>query len=144
MKLVRFGPSGREKPGIRGAEGRIRDLSKVVPDLAGDALSPKGLAKIKKAAAGKLPTVKGTPRIGPCVGRVGNFIAIGLNYSDHAAETGMPVPEEPIIFNKAPTCICGPNDDTMIPKQSAKLDYEVELGVVIRSRPPYPVKNKDH
>jgi 2-keto-4-pentenoate hydratase/2-oxohepta-3-ene-1,7-dioic acid hydratase in catechol pathway len=86
--------------------------------------------------------VRGTPRIGPCVGKVGNFIAIGLNYSDHAAESGMPVPEEPIIFNKAPTCICGPNDDTMIPKQSAKRDYEVELGVVIGSRARYLAKNK--
>ncbi len=128
MKLLRFGPPGREKPGILDAEGRIRDLSKVVPDLAGDALSPSGLAKIKKAAAGKLPVVKGKPRIGPCVGRVGNFIAIGLNYSDHAAETGMPIPKEPIIFNKAPSSICGPNDNTITPKSSTKLDYEIELG----------------
>jgi 2-keto-4-pentenoate hydratase/2-oxohepta-3-ene-1,7-dioic acid hydratase in catechol pathway len=142
MKLVRFGPPGREKPGILDAEGRIRDLSKVVPDLAGDALSPKGLAKIKKAAAGKLPAVKGTPRIGPCVGRVGNFIAIGLNYSDHAAETGMPIPKEPIIFNKAPSSICGPNDDTMIPKESTKLDYEIELGIVIGTRARYLSKSK--
>jgi 2-keto-4-pentenoate hydratase/2-oxohepta-3-ene-1,7-dioic acid hydratase in catechol pathway len=142
MKLLRFGPSGREKPGILDAEGRIRDLSKVVPDLAGDALSPRGLAKIKKAAAGKLPIVKGKPRIGPCVGNVGNFIAIGLNYSDHAAETGSPIPKEPIIFNKAPSCISGPNDDTMIPKESTKLDYEVELGIVIGSRGRYLAKGK--
>jgi 2-keto-4-pentenoate hydratase/2-oxohepta-3-ene-1,7-dioic acid hydratase in catechol pathway len=142
MKLVRFGPPGREKPGILDAEGRIRDLSKVVPDLAGDALSPKGLAKIKKAAAGRLPTVKGKPRIGPCVGRVGNYIAIGLNYSDHAAETGMPIPKEPIIFNKAPSCICGPDDDTMQPKGSTKLDYEVELGIVIGTRSRYLAKGK--
>jgi len=142
MKLVRFGAPGREKPGILDAQGRIRDLSKVIPDIAGDELSPTGLAKLRKVNVDKLPLVRGTPRIGPCVGKVGNFIAIGLNYSDHAAESGMPVPKEPIIFNKAPTCICGPNDDTMIPKQSAKLDYEVELGVVIGSRARYLAKNK--
>ena len=142
MKLVRFGAPGREKPGMLDAQGRIRDLSKVIPDIAGDELSPKGLAKLRKVNVDKLPLVRGAPRIGPCVGKVGNFIAIGLNYSDHAAESGMPVPEEPIIFNKAPTCICGPNDDTMIPKQSAKLDYEVELGVVIGSRARYLAKNK--
>ena len=142
MKLVRFGAPGREKPGMLDAQGRIRDLSKVIPDIAGDELSPTGLAKLRKVNVDKLPIVRGTPRIGPCVGKVGNFIAIGLNYSDHAAKSGMPVPEEPIIFNKAPTCICGPNDDTMIPKQSAKLDYEVELGVVIGSRARYLAKNK--
>jgi len=142
MKLLRFGPPGREKPGILDAEGQIRDLSKVVPDLAGDALSPSGLAKIKKAAAGKLPVVKGKPRIGPCVGRVGNFIAIGLNYSDHAAETGMPIPKEPIIFNKAPSSICGPNDNTITPKSSTKLDYEIELGLVIGTRARYLAKGK--
>ena len=142
MKLVRFGAPDREKPGILDAQGRIRDLSKVIPDIAGDELSPTGLAKLRKVNVDKLPLVRGTPRIGPCVGKVGNFIAIGLNYSDHAAESGLPVPEEPIIFNKAPTCICGPNDDTMIPKQSAKLDYEVELGVVIGSRARYLAKNK--
>ena len=141
MKLLRFGPPGREKPGILDAEGRIRDLSAVVPDIAGDALSPDGLAKIK-AAAGNLPVVSGEPRIGPCVGHVGNFIAIGLNYSDHAAETGSPIPKEPIIFNKAPSCICGPNDDTMIPKESTKLDYEVELGIVIGARGHYLDKGK--
>jgi len=142
MKLVRFGAPGREKPGMLDAQGCIRDLSKVIPDIAGDVLSPKGLSKLRKVNVDKLPLVRGTPRIGPCVGKVGNFIAIGLNYSDHAAESGMPVPKEPIIFNKAPTCICGPNDDTMIPKQSAKLDYEVELGVVIGSRARYLAKNK--
>src|ERR1700722_3959366 len=140
MKLLRFGPPGREKPGILDAEGRIRDLSAVVPDIAGDALSPDGLAKIK-AAAGNLPVVSGEPRIGPCVGHVGNFIAIGLNYADHAAEAGLQVPKEPIIFNKAPSCICGPNDDTMTPKGSTKLDYEVELGVVIGSRARYLAKS---
>lgn len=142
MKLVRFGPPGREKPGIVDAEGRIRDLSKVVPDLAGDALTPKGLAKIRKAAAGKLPIVKGKPRIGPCVARVGHFVAIGLNYADHAAENNLPIPKEPIIFNKAPSCIVGPNDDTMIPKDATKLDYEVELGIVIGSRARYLSRSK--
>jgi 2-keto-4-pentenoate hydratase/2-oxohepta-3-ene-1,7-dioic acid hydratase in catechol pathway len=141
MKLLRFGPPGREKPGILDAEGNIRDLSKVVPDISSDALTPRGLAKIKRALKGRLPIVKGKPRIGPCVGHVGNFIAIGLNYSDHAAETGMPIPKEPIIFNKAPSSICGPDDDTMIPKGSSKLDYEVELGIVIGSRARYLSKS---
>ena len=142
MKLVRFGAPRREKPGMLDAQGRIRDLSKVIPDIAGDVLSPEGLAKLRKVNVDKLPLVRGTPRIGPCVGKVGNFIAIGLNYSDHAAESGMPVPKEPIIFNKAASCICGPNDATMIPKQSAKLDCEVELGVVIGSHARYLAKNK--
>ena len=137
MKLVRFGPAGREKPGIIDSQGRIRDLSKVVPDLAGDALSPKGLAKIRKAKIDTLPQVRGTPRLGPCVAGTTNLIAIGLNYADHAAETGAPIPKEPIIFNKAVSCICGPNDDTTIPKASTKLDWEVELGIVIGSRARY-------
>ncbi len=130
------------KPGIVDAKGRIRDLSKVVPDIAGDALSPKGLAKIRKAPIDKLPLVKGKPRLGACVGGTGNFIAIGLNYSDHAAEAGMAIPKEPIIFNKAPSCICGPNDDTMIPKGSTKLDWEIELGIVIGQRARYLTKDK--
>jgi 2-keto-4-pentenoate hydratase/2-oxohepta-3-ene-1,7-dioic acid hydratase in catechol pathway len=142
MKLVRYGAPGREKPGMLDAEGRIRDLSKIVPDIAGDVLSPQGLAKLRKLKPEKLPLVRGTPRLGPCVGKIGNFIAIGLNYSDHAAEAGMPIPKEPIIFNKAPTSICGPNDDTITPKGSTKLDYEVELGVVIGSRARYLAKNK--
>jgi 2-keto-4-pentenoate hydratase/2-oxohepta-3-ene-1,7-dioic acid hydratase in catechol pathway len=142
MKLVRFGAAGREKPGMLDAQGRIRDLSKIVPDITGGVLSSSGLAKLRKLKADKLPLVRGTPRLGPCVGEIGNFIAIGLNYSDHAAEAGMPIPKEPITFNKAPSCICGPNDDTMIPKGSTKLDYEVELGVVIGSRARYLAKNK--
>ena len=142
MKLVRYGAPGREKPGMLDAEGRIRDLSKIVHDIAGDMLSPKGLAKLRKLKVDKLPLVRGKPRLGPCVGKVGNFIAIGLNYSDHAAEAGMPLPKEPIIFNKAPSCICGPNDDTMIPKGSTKLDYEVELGIVIGKRARYLAKDK--
>jgi 2-keto-4-pentenoate hydratase/2-oxohepta-3-ene-1,7-dioic acid hydratase in catechol pathway len=139
---VRFGAPGREKPGIIDANGKIRDLSKIVPDIAGEALTPKGLAKIRKAKIDTLPPVRGNPRIGACVGKVGNFIAIGLNYADHAAEAGLKVPPEPVIFNKAPSCICGPNDDTMIPKESSKLDWEVELGIVIGSRARYLAKNK--
>jgi 2-keto-4-pentenoate hydratase/2-oxohepta-3-ene-1,7-dioic acid hydratase in catechol pathway len=137
MKLVRYGAAGREKPGIIDSEGRIRDLSGLVPDIAGEALSPKSLAKLSKVKVDKLPLVRGAPRLGPCVGKVGNFLAIGLNYADHAAEAGMAIPKEPIIFNKSPSCICGPNDDTMIPKGSTKLDYEVELGIVIGSRARY-------
>lgn len=142
MKLVRYGPAGREKPGILDAKGKIRDLSKIVKDIDGAALSPAGLAKIRKAKIDKLPAVKGNPRLGACVARPGNFIAIGLNYSDHAAETGSPIPKEPIIFNKAPTCVCGPNDDTMIPKDSTKLDWEVELAIVIGARARYLSKDK--
>ena len=140
MKLVRFGPAGREKPGILDAKGRIRDLSKVVSDIAGDALSSKGLARIRKAKIDTLPQVRSGVRLGPCVGGTTNLIAIGLNYADHAAETGAPIPKEPIIFNKAVSCICGPNDDTMIPKESKKLDWEVELGIVIGARARYLTK----
>jgi 2-keto-4-pentenoate hydratase/2-oxohepta-3-ene-1,7-dioic acid hydratase in catechol pathway len=142
MKLVRFGPRGREKPGILDAKGRIRDLSKVVSDISGEALAPKGLAKIRKAAIDKLPLVRGNPRLGACVGKVGHFIAIGLNYSDHAAEAGMATPKEPIIFSKAPSCLCGPNDDLVTPKGSTKLDWEVELGIVIGQRARYLAKEK--
>jgi 2-keto-4-pentenoate hydratase/2-oxohepta-3-ene-1,7-dioic acid hydratase in catechol pathway len=142
MKLVRYGAAGREKPGMIDGDGRLRDLSSLVPDLAGEALSPKSLAKLAKVNPATLPAVRGNPRLGPCVGKVGNYIAIGLNYADHAAEAGLQVPKEPIIFNKAPSCICGPNDDTMTPKGSSKLDYEVELAVVIGSRARYLAKNK--
>jgi len=140
MKLVRFGPAGREKPGILDSKGRIRDLSKVVPDIAEDALSPKGLARIRKAKVDTLPLARSGVRLSACVAGTTNFIAIGLNYADHAAETGAPIPKEPIIFNKAVSCICGPNDDTMIPKDSSKLDWEVELGIVIGSRARYLTK----
>ncbi|MCZ7658274.1 MAG: fumarylacetoacetate hydrolase family protein [Xanthobacteraceae bacterium] len=137
MKLVRFGAPGREKPGIIDDKGRIRDLSGVVPDIGGDAIGPKGLARIRKAAIDKLPAVRGGVRIGPCVAGTRHFIAIGLNYADHAAEAGQAIPKEPIIFEKAPSCIVGPNDDIMVPKGSQKLDWEVELGVVIGSRARY-------
>ncbi len=142
MKLVRYGAAGREKPGMIDGEGRIRDLSGLVADIAGEALSPRSLAKLAKVKPATLPLARGNPRLGPCVGHVGNFIAIGLNYADHAAEAGQPVPKEPIIFNKAPSCICGPNDDTMLPKGSEKLDYEIELGIVIGSRARYLAKRK--
>ena len=133
MKLVRYGAPGHEKPGLIDAQGVIRDISSLVPDLAGAALSPASLAKIKAADVAALPVVAGAPRLGSCVARPGNFIAIGLNYADHAAETGSPIPKEPIVFNKAPNCVVGPNDDVMIPKTSLKLDWEVELAVVIGS-----------
>jgi 2-keto-4-pentenoate hydratase/2-oxohepta-3-ene-1,7-dioic acid hydratase in catechol pathway len=142
MKLVRYGPVGKEKPGIIDKNGKIRDLSKVVRDIDAEALSPAGLAKIKKAKIDRLPLVKGNPRLGACVGGVRNFIGIGLNYSDHAAESGVPVPKEPMIFNKAPSCICGPNDNTIMPKGGTKLDYEIELAVVIGSRARYLSKDK--
>ena len=137
MKLVRFGAPGREKPGIVGQDGKIRDLSKVVPDIAGETLSPKGLAKLRKTDLSKLPVVKAGTRLGAPVGGMRHFIAIGLNYADHAAETGAAIPKEPIIFQKAPTSLCGPNDDTIIPKGSTKLDWEVEIAIVIGSRARY-------
>src|SRR5262245_26281147 len=143
MKLVRFGPIGKERPGIIDKDGKVRDLSKVVKDIDAEALSPAGLAKIKKAKIDKLPVVKGNPRLGACVARPSNFIAIGLNYADHAAEAGMQIPPEPVIFNKAVSCICGPNDNTLIPKGSTKLDWEIELGIVIGQRARYlPSKEK--
>jgi len=142
MKLVRYGASGQEKPGLIDPNGGIRDLSGIVPDIAGETLSPDGLAKIRNTPMASLPLILDNPRIGPCVSKVGHFIAIGLNYADHAAETGLPIPKEPIIFSKAPSCICGPNDNTIVPKESTKLDYEVELGIVIGSRARYLVKEK--
>jgi 2,4-didehydro-3-deoxy-L-rhamnonate hydrolase len=137
MKLVRWGKPGREKPGVIDGEGRIRDLSGVVPDIAGDVLSRTGLAKIAKKNIDKLPLVRGKPRFGACVAQVPNFYAVGLNYADHAAETGAPIPAEPILFNKATSCIIGPNDEVMIPKGSKKTDWEVELAVVIGARASY-------
>ena len=142
MKLVRYGPAGREKPGIIDSEGKIRDLSRIVTDIDGAMLASGGLADIKKANINRLKVVTGKQRLGACIGNVRNFIAIGLNYSDHAAEAGMPIPKEPIIFNKAPTSICGPNDNTIIPKESVKLDYEVELGIVIGKRARYLDRSK--
>ena len=131
MKLLRYGPKGQEKPGLFDADGRIRDLSAVVDDIAGATLTEAGLAKVRAADPASLPVVEGNPRIGPCVGRVGKFVCIGLNYADHAAESNLPVPTEPVIFGKWTSAICGPNDDVEIPRNSKKTDWEVELGVVI-------------
>jgi 2-keto-4-pentenoate hydratase/2-oxohepta-3-ene-1,7-dioic acid hydratase in catechol pathway len=142
MKLLRYGSVGREKPGMLDAQGNIRDLSDVIGDLAGDALSPKGLAKLAKLKPDKLPIVKGKPRIGACVAGSQKFIAIGLNYSDHAAESGMKVPPEPVVFTKQVSCICGPDDTITIPPRSKKSDWEVELGVIIGTRAKN-IKKKD-
>ena len=131
MKLMRVGAPGAEKPAILAADGTIRDLSGVVKDIAGDVLTPAGLDKLRAVDTSKLPVLDKSQRIGPCVGSVGKFIAIGLNYADHAAETGAAIPAEPIVFMKATSCIVGPNDDVIIPKNSTKPDWEVELGVVI-------------
>jgi 2-keto-4-pentenoate hydratase/2-oxohepta-3-ene-1,7-dioic acid hydratase in catechol pathway len=142
MKLVRYGQPGKEKPGLVDGAGKLRDLSGVIDDLAGEALSAKSLAEIAKLQPANLPEVSGKPRLGPCVGKVGNFIAVGLNYADHAAETGAAIPKEPILFNKAPSCIVGPNDDVIIPKSSVKTDWEVELAVVIGSKASYVAENE--
>ncbi len=131
MKLLRYGPIGHEKPGMLDADGAIRDLSGVVGDIAGDTLTPEGIATLAAIDPTTLPLVDGTPRYGACVGAVGKFICIGLNYSDHAAESGMDVPKEPVIFNKWTSAICGPDDAVEMPRGSTKLDWEVELGVVI-------------
>lgn len=131
MKLMRYGPSGAEKPGILDNDGAIRDLSSVVSDIAGDVITQEGLNKLRAVDPASLPKVDGNPRIGPCVGNIGKFMCIGLNYSDHAAETGGEVPSEPILFMKANSAISGPNDDVIIPRGSSQTDWEVELGFVI-------------
>ncbi len=131
MKLLRWGPQGQERPGMLDAAGQIRDLSAEIDDVAGQALSPATLARLAALDPGALPRVEGRPRLGPCVGRIGKFICIGLNYADHAAESGLPVPAEPVVFNKWTSAVCGPNDDVEIPRGSVKTDWEVELGVVI-------------
>ncbi|KAE9629316.1 fumarylacetoacetate hydrolase family protein [Parasedimentitalea maritima] len=135
MKLLRYGPAGQEKPGLLDTQGQVRDLSGVVSDIAGAALSGESLAKLATLDPNSLPVVAGKPqedlRLGACVGQVGKFICIGLNYADHAAEAGMDVPSEPVIFNKWTSAIVGPDDDVQIPRDSTKTDWEVELGVVI-------------
>lgn len=131
MKLLRFGPEGIEKPGMLDKNGQIRDLSEVIDDVAGSVLDPEFLEKLSAIDTETLPLVSGSPRLGPCVTGTGKYICIGLNYSDHAAETGATVPPEPIIFMKATSAIVGPNDDLVIPRGSTKTDWEVELGVVI-------------
>src|SRR5688572_26639143 len=137
MKLLRFGRPGQERPGLLDDTGTIRDLSSHVPDLAGDALLPESLARLRGVDPASLPRVDGNPRLGACVSGVGKFICVGLNYSDHAAESGMTVPAEPIIFMKATSSLSGPNDDIVIPRGSEKTDWEVELGVVIGRRAKY-------
>jgi len=131
MKLVRYGEKGQERPGMIDSEGNIRAIDALVDDIAGEWLSPRSLGKLSQTALNHLPLVQGAPRLGPCVGDVGKIICIGLNYSDHAAESGMEVPEEPVIFFKATSSIIGPNDEVLIPRGSVKTDWEVELGVVI-------------
>lgn len=142
MKLVRYGAPGKEKPGLIDADGKLRDLSAIVPDIGPAQLGQVGLARIRKANPAKLPLVRGKPRYGCPVANVGKFIAIGLNYADHAAESGAPIPKEPVVFMKATSCIQGPNDPVMLPKGSVKTDWEVELGVIIGTRARY-VSKKD-
>jgi 2-keto-4-pentenoate hydratase/2-oxohepta-3-ene-1,7-dioic acid hydratase in catechol pathway len=142
MKLVRFGEEGREKPGILDGQGQIRDLSGLIPDVTGATLSAESLNRLRGADLAALPLAPSGARLGACVGQVRNFIAIGLNYADHAAETGAPIPAEPIVFNKAPSCIVGPNDDVIIPRQSKKTDWEVELAIVIGERASYVGANE--
>jgi 2-keto-4-pentenoate hydratase/2-oxohepta-3-ene-1,7-dioic acid hydratase in catechol pathway len=131
MKLLRYGSPGQEKPGILAPDGEIRDLSAIIPDIAGEALLPGSMEKLRNADISRLSVVEGRPRMGPCVGSVGKFVCIGLNYSDHAKESGMTLPVEPVIFMKATSSICGPDDDVVMPRGSTKMDWEVELGVVI-------------
>jgi len=131
MKLVRYGPAGKEKPGLIDADGKLRDLSKKVKDIDGATLAPAELAKLRKLDTKRLPLVKGKPRLGPCVATPSKFVAIGLNYVDHAKETGSPIPENPIVFFKSQTCIVGANDNVMVPKNSTQLDWEVEIGFVM-------------
>src|SRR5690606_17438318 len=134
MKLVRFGAAGAEKPGMIDADGKIRDLSGVVADISGSVLGREELARLGAIDPKSLPLAPEGSRFGPCVGRVGNFIAVGLNYADHAAESGMAVPSEPVLFNKAPSCIVGPDDTVLIPRGSEKPAWEAELAVVCGGR----------
>ena len=146
MKLLRFGASGKEKPGLLDASGTIRDLSNVVDDIAGDALLPESLTRLRALDASTLPAVTGPPRLGPCVGGVGKMLCIGLNYSDHAAESGMALPAEPILFMKATSCISGPDDSIVLPRGSLKTDWEVELAVIIGRPAKYVTEDRalDH
>ena len=146
MKLLRYGPQGTEKPGMMAADGTIRDLSGHIDDLAGAELSDAALDQLRAIDVNSLPVVEGSARLGPCVGNIGKFVCIGLNYADHAAESGMALPEEPVIFFKATSAITGPNDDVEIPRHSVKTDWEVELGVVIGKAAKYISKKEalDH
>lgn len=142
MKLCRFGATGAEKPGLIDAQGAVRDLSAHVKDITGDVLAPASLDKLRKIDPASLPLAPAGVRMGPCVAGVRNFIAVGLNYVDHAKETGSPIPQEPILFNKLPNCIVGPDDEVMVPKGSTKLDYEIEIAFIIGKRARY-VSEKD-
>ncbi|KAB2892681.1 MAG: fumarylacetoacetate hydrolase family protein [Burkholderiaceae bacterium] len=142
MKLLRYGPPGQERPGLLDAQGRIRDLGQQVPDITGDHLDPQTLQRLSALDPEALPLVDGAPRLGPPVGRIGKFIAIGLNYADHAAESNMALPTEPTVFTKATSCITGPNDPVMLPRGSTKTDWEVELGIVIGRRARYVGKDE--
>ena len=142
MKLVRYGPAGKEKPGLIDADGKLRDLSRKVKDINAAAIAPASLKALAKLDTKKLPLVKGKPRLGPCVAPPSKFVAIGLNFTDHAKETGSPIPEHPVVFFKATSCIVGPNDNVMVPKNSTQLDWEVELVIVIGSKAQH-VSEKD-
>jgi 2,4-diketo-3-deoxy-L-fuconate hydrolase len=146
MKLLRYGPRGRERPGLCDAEGNIRDLSRVIAQIDDATLAPKSLAKLSRIRPETLPLVKGSPRLGVPFAGISKFVAVGLNYSDHAAESNMPIPKEPILFMKATTSLCGPNDDVIQPRGSTKLDWEVELGIVIGTKAQYVTEAKalDH
>jgi 2-keto-4-pentenoate hydratase/2-oxohepta-3-ene-1,7-dioic acid hydratase in catechol pathway len=133
MKLLRFGPPGGERPGLLDAQGQLRDLTGVIADLAGDTLSPASLDALRRLDPSTLPAVDGEPRIGPCVGRVGKFVCTGLNYADHAKESGVEIPVEPVLFMKPTSSIVGPDDGIVLPRGATKVDWEVELGVVIGS-----------
>ncbi len=137
MKLIRYGEPNQERPGLLDNFGKLRDLSQVIPDLTGEHLLPDSIQRLRELDVNGLPEVNGNPRIGPCVSQIGKFICIGLNYSDHAAESGMQVPPEPVIFFKASSAVCGPNDNLVIPRGSTKTDWEVELGVVIGKQGKY-------
>lgn len=134
MKLLRYGAKGKEKPGLLDSEGRLRDLSAAIPDITGETIAPKSLARLRKIKPESLPLVRGKPRIGACIANPQKFIAIGLNYSDHAAESGLQVPKEPVVFTKQVSCLSGPFDDVTLPPKSRKSDWEVELGVIIGAR----------
>ena len=146
MKLLRYGPSGSEKPGMLDSQGNIRDLSAIIAQIDVNTLAPKELARLREIKPETLPIVKGNPRLGVPFAGVSKFVAVGLNYSDHAAESNMPIPKEPILFMKATSCLCGPNEDIIQPRGSTKLDWEVELGIVIGTKAQYVSEDKalDH
>ena len=142
MRLLRYGPPGREKPGMADADGNIRDLSKVITQIDDNTLAPRNLARLTRVKPETLPVVRGNPRLGVPYAGISKFVAIGLNYRDHAEESNLPIPAQPVVFMKATTCLCGPNDDTIQPKGSTKLDYEVELGIVIGTKAQYVAESK--